>query len=197
MSNHNLKNKMNRKTISHLREKYQQEIVPQLAKELGLKNHLAVPKVAKVVVNIGIGEGAQDRKAIEPASQDLAIITGQKPRIAKARISEAGFKLRAGAPIGLVVTLRGQRMYDFLEKLFQVVLPRLRDFKGVSTKSFDGRGNYSLGISEHTVFPEIDYSQVEKVRGLEITIVTNAGNDQGAKKLLTLLGMPFEKKEGK
>jgi len=183
--------------MSSLKEKYQKEIVPQLAKELGLKNHLAVPKVVKVMVNIGIGEGAQDKKVIEPASQDLAIITGQKPRVAKARISEAGFKLRAGAPIGLVVTLRGQRMYDFLEKLFQVVLPRLRDFQGVPTKSFDGRGNYSLGISEHTVFPEIDYSKVEKVRGLEITLVTNTDDDQAARKLLTLMGMPFEKKEGK
>lgn len=197
MSNNNLKNHTSRKTMSNLREKYRQEIIPQLVKELGLKNHLAVPKVEKVVVNIGVGEGAQDKKVIEPASQDLARITGQKPRIAKARISEAGFKLRAGAPIGLVVTLRGQRMYDFLEKLFKVVLPRLRDFQGVSTKSFDGRGNYSLGISEHTVFPEIDYSKVEKVRGLEITLVTNTNDDQGARKLLTLMGMPFEKKEGK
>ena len=179
----------------NLKQKYQQKIIPQLAKELGLKNRLAAPKVVKVVVNMGVGEGASEKGSIEKPSQDLAVITGQKPKITKARASVAGFRLRAGAPIGLAATLRSKRMYDFLEKLFKIVLPRLRDFQGLPVGSFDGRGNYSLGISEYTVFPEIDYSKVEKVRGLEITIVTNAGDDQKAKRLLELLGMPFEKIE--
>lgn len=152
--------------------------------------------VEKVVINLGIGEGASDKGVIEKASQDLAVITGQKPKIARAKASIAGFKLRAGAPIGLVVTLRGKRMADFLEKLFKIVLPRLRDFQGLSVKSFDGRGNYNLGIAEYTVFPEIDYSKVEKVRGLEVTIVTRTSDDQEAKKLLESLGMPFEKEDG-
>ena len=146
-----------------------------------------------MVINLGIGEGATDKSVIEKASQDLAVITGQRPKIAKARVSVAGFKLREGDPIGLVVTLRGERMYNFLEKLFKIVLPRMRDFQGLSIKSFDGRGNYNLGILEYTVFPEIDYSKVEKVRGFQITVVTNAGDDQRAKRLLELLGMPFMK----
>lgn len=178
---------------SNLKKKYQAEIIPKLAKEFGLKNHLAVPKVKKVVINLGIGEGASDKGIIEKVALNLAVLTGQKAKIAKARASIAGFKLREGAPIGLVATLRGERMYDFLEKLFKIVLPRLRDFQGLPIKSFDGRGNYNLGITEYTVFPEIDYSKVDKARGLEITIVTNAGEDQKAKRLLELLGMPFEK----
>lgn len=178
---------------SNLKKKYQEEIIPKLAKELGLKNRLAMPKVEKVVINLGIGEGTIDKGVIEKASQDLAVITGQKPKVAKARASIAGFKLRAGAPIGLVVSLRGEKMYNFLEKLFKIVLPRLRDFQGLSIKSFDGRGNYNLGISEYTIFPEIDYSKVEKVRGLEITIVTNTDDNQKATRLLELLGMPFMK----
>lgn len=178
---------------SNLKKKYQQETVPKLAKELGLKNRLAVPKVEKVIINLGIGEGASDKNVIEKASRDLVVITGQAPKVAKARASIAGFKLRADDPIGLVVTLRGERMYDFLEKLFKIVLPRLRDFQGVSVKSLDGRGNYNLGISDYTVFPEVDYSKVEKVRGLQITVVTNADDNQKAKRLLELLGMPFEK----
>jgi len=178
---------------SNLKKKYQKEIVPKLAKELGLKNRLAVPKVEKVVINLGIGEGASDKSVIEKTSRDLAVITGQVPKIAKARASIAGFKLRAGDPIGLMVILRGERMYDFLEKLFKVVLPRLRDFQGLPVKSFDGRGNYNLGIVEYIVFPEVDYSKVEKVRGLQITIATNTDDNQKAKRLLELLGMPFEK----
>jgi large subunit ribosomal protein L5 len=177
-----------------LKEKYQKEIAPKLAQELGLKNPLAAPKMEKIVVNIGLSEAMDDKKVLETASRSLAVITGQKPKVAKARQSIAGFKLRAGQPIGLMVTLRGQRMYDFFEKLVKVVLPRLRDFQGVSLKSFDGQGNFSLGIPEQIVFPEIDYSKVDKVRGLEVTIVTNAQTDEKAEKLLKLLGMPFEKK---
>jgi large subunit ribosomal protein L5 len=150
-------------------------------------------RVEKVVVNIGLGEAAHDKNVIEVASRDLMAITGQKPVICRARASISGFKIRKGDPVGLKVTLRGKRMRDFLTKLFTIVLPRLRDFQGVSLKSFDGRGNYSLGIPEQIVFPEIDYSKIDKIRGLEITIVTNTGSDDKAKELLELMGMPFEK----
>lgn len=149
-------------------------------------------RVEKVIVNIGIGEGAHDKNVIEAASNDLMVITGQKPAIRQARVSIAGFKIRKGDPIGLKVTLRGKRMTDFLTKLFAIVLPRLRDFQGVSLKSFDGHGNYNLGIPEQIVFPEIDYSKIDKIRGLEITIVTNAGSDEKAKELLENIKMPFE-----
>jgi len=179
--------------MSSLRKKYQQEIVPKLAKEFGLKNILSTPRIEKVVINIGIGEAAQDKNLLDLTTQDLATITGQRPKITRARKAIAGFKLRAGDPIGLMVTLRGERMYDFLEKLFKMVLPRLRDFQGVSLKSFDGRGNYNLGIPELTVFPEVEYRKISRVWGLEITIVTNAGGDEKAKRLLEELGMPFEK----
>ncbi len=178
---------------TNLKGKYQKKIAPKLAKELGLTNVLAAPKMEKIIVNIGLSEAMDNKKLLEAASHDLAVITGQKSKVNKARQSIAGFKLRKGQSIGLMVTLRGQRMYDFFEKLVRVVLPRLRDFQGVSLKSFDGQGNYSLGISEQIVFPEIDYAKVDKVRGLEITIVTNAQTDEKAKKLLALLGMPFEK----
>jgi len=150
-------------------------------------------RVEKVVVNIGLGEGAHDKNAIEVASKDLAAITGQKPVICRARVAISGFKIKKGDPIGLKVTLRGKRMRDFLTKLFTIVLPRLRDFQGVSLKSFDGQGNYSLGIPEQIVFPEIDYSKISKIRGLEITIVTNTRSDEKAKELLESMGMPFEK----
>lgn len=179
--------------MSNLRKKYQSEIVPKLAKELGLKNVLAVPRIEKVVVNIGVGEGAQDKNLLDSIAQDLGAITGQKPKITKARKAIAGFNLRAGDPIGLVATLRGERMYDFLEKLFRIVLPRLRDFQGISLKSFDGRGNYSLGLTELTVFPEFEYGKTSKPKGLQITVTTNAGDDQKSKRLLEELGMPFEK----
>jgi large subunit ribosomal protein L5 len=179
--------------MTNLKRKYQEEIAPKLAKEFGLKNILAAPHIEKVVVNVGVGEGAQDENLANLLSQDLTAITGQKPKVTRARKAIAGFKLRAGDPIGLVVTLRGERMYTFLEKLFKIVLPRLRDFQGVSLKSFDGRGNYSLGISEFTVFPEFEYGKTTKTKGLEITITTNAGDDQKAKRLLEELGMPFEK----
>lgn len=181
--------------MSQLREKYQQEVMPQLQKELKLANVLATPKVVKVVLNLGLGEAVQDKGIVEKASESLAQIAGQKPQVAQARVSISGFKLRAGMPIGLKVTLRGQRMYNFLEKLFKVVLPRLRDFRGVSRKSFDGQGNYNLGLAEQTVFPEVDFEKLDKVRGLQITIVTNADDQVAAERLLELLGMPFEKKE--
>lgn len=150
-------------------------------------------KIEKVVVNIGLGEGAHDKKVIEAATQDLMVITGQKPAVRLARRAVAGFKLRKGDPIGLMVTLRGKRMRDFLKKLLTIVLPRIRDFQGVSEKSFDGRGNYSLGVTEQIVFPEIDYAKVDKVRGLEITLVTNAGSDEKAKEFFKKMGMPFVK----
>ncbi|HUS52191.1 MAG TPA: 50S ribosomal protein L5 [Candidatus Bathyarchaeia archaeon] len=176
-----------------LEEKYKKEVQPKLAEELGLKNLMAVPRLEKVIINIGLKEGAENKGALESPSQTLALIAGQKPKIARAKQSIAGFKLRAGAPIGLVVTLRGRKMHDFLEKLFKIVFPRLRDFQGVSIKSFDGHGNYSLGLPEQIVFPEVDYAKIDKVRGLEITVVTTSKSDKGAKRLLELLGMPFEK----
>ena len=181
----------------NLKEKYQKEIVPLLVKELGFKNLLAVPKVIKVVVNSGVGEGASDKGAIEEPSQVLASITGQKPKITKARKSEAGFRLRQGAPIGLVVTLRGRRMYDFLERLINLVLPRMRDFQGVSVGSFDKKGNYNLGIPESSVFPETDLLKIKQTVGMQITIVTSTQDDREAKKLLALLGMPFAHVQGK
>lgn len=177
-----------------LQEKYRQEIRPKLAKELGLDNLLAVPAVKKVVINMGLGEMARDKNLIEKATEDLKIITGQKPRINKARISIAGFKLRKGDPVGLMVTLRGKRMYQFLEKLFKIVLSRFRDFRGVPLSGFDGQGNYNLGISEQIVFPEIDYAKVDKIRGLQITFVISTKDNQQAKRLLEELGMAFEKK---
>ncbi len=183
--------------MKRLEEKYKNEIIPQLKKELGVKSHLAAPRVEKVVINVGLKEGASDKGALEAPSQVLAAIAGQNPKIARAKKSEAGFKLRAVDPIGLVVTLRKGRMYDFLEKLFKIVLPRLRDFQGVSTKSFDGHGNYSLGIPEQIVFPEVDYAKVDKVRGLEMTIVTTTNSDEKARRLLELMGMPFRKEKTK
>lgn len=181
--------------MSKLKEKYQKEIAITLTKKLGLKGISAAPKLTKVVVSMGLGEGAQDKSVIESASPELAVITGQKAKVTRAKKAEAGFKLRAGDPIGLMVTLRGKRMYDFLEKLFRIVLPRVRDFQGVPLKNFDGRGNYNLGLTEQTVFPEIDYGKVTKTRGLQVTLVTNSNNDTEAKMLLELLGMPFEKRE--
>jgi large subunit ribosomal protein L5 len=176
-----------------LQEKYRQEIRPKLAKEFGLKNVLAVPLVEKVVVSMGLGEAIQDKNLIEKATEDLKAITGQKPKVTKARMSVAGFKIKKGDSIGLMTTLRREKMYSFLEKLFKIVLPRVRDFHGVSNLSFDGRGNYNLGLVEQIVFPEIDYAKVDKIRGLQITIVTNTQDDQKAKRLLEELGMPFEK----
>jgi large subunit ribosomal protein L5 len=177
--------------LSSLKGKYQREVVPVLMSDLGYNNIMQVPRVEKVVISIGLGEAIQNPKALEAAEGDLAGISGQHPVITRAKRSIASFKLRAGMPIGMMVTLRGRRMYDFLDRLFNAVLPRIRDFQGVSRDSFDGRGNYSLGLKDQLVFPEIDYDKVDKARGLEITIVTTASSDEGGRRLLELLGMPF------
>jgi len=179
----------------NLQQKFNDQIKPELAKELGISNLLAVPRVEKVVVSMGVGAAVQDKSLIEKASQDLAQITGQKPLVTKARKSVASFKVRTGMPMGVKVTLRNKRMYEFLEKLFKIVFPRFRDFRGVSDENFDGRGNYSLGIKEQIVFSEIDYAKIDKIRGMEVTVVTSIGDDRTAKLLLEKLGMPFEKKQ--
>ncbi|MDQ2713400.1 MAG: 50S ribosomal protein L5 [Chloroflexota bacterium] len=179
--------------VSRLKEKYLQEIVPGLQKEFNYKNPMQVPKVHKVVVNIGMGEAIQNAKAMEAAVGDLATITGQRPVITRAKRSVATFKLREGMQIGCMVTLRGSRMYYFLDKLMNVALPRLRDFQGVSAEAFDGRGNYTLGLREQLVFPEIDYDKIDKVRGMEVSIVTTARTDEEGRRLLGMMGMPFKK----
>lgn len=179
----------------NLYDKYYHQIIPELQKELGVRSPMAVPRILKVVLNIGLKEAKEDKKVIDIVSEQLAAISGQKPKVNKAKKSIAGFKLGKGQPIGLSVTLRGKRAFAFLEKLFSIVLPRVRDFNGVDPKAFDGQGNYNLGISEIVVFPEIDYSKLDKIRGLQITIVTNAKDDQKAKALLTKLGMPFAKEQ--
>lgn len=175
-----------------MKERYQEQIVPSLMKEFGYKNVMQVPRLKKISINIGLGEAIQNSKAIEAATGDLTIIAGQKPMVTKARKSVAIFKLREGMPIGLMVTLRGARMWDFLDRLINVVLPRQRDFQGVSPDSFDGRGNYSIGLREQLVFPEIEYDKIDKVRGMEITIVTSAQSDNEARRLLALMSMPFK-----
>jgi large subunit ribosomal protein L5 len=177
-----------------LRERYTAAVVPELLKEFDYGNAMQVPTVEKIVVNIGIGEAIQNGKALDAAAGDLRLITGQQPIIIKARKSVAAFRLRAGMPIGLKVTLRGPRMWFFLDKLVSVALPRIRDFRGVPDK-FDGHGNFTLGLKEQLIFPEIDYDKIDKSRGMEITIVTNAKNDDEARSLLTHLGMPFRKRE--
>lgn len=174
-----------------LKERYRQEIVPQMMKRFDYKNVMQVPRLEKIVINMGVGEAIQNPKALEAAVNDLAQITGQRPVITKARKSIAAFKLRSGMKIGCKVTLRGDRMYDFFEKLVNVVLPRVRDFRGVSPRSFDGRGNYTLGLREQVIFPEIDYDKIDKIRGMDITIVTTAKNDEEARELLRQMGMPF------
>lgn len=177
---------------SGLQKRYTNEVLPALQKEFGYDNVMQVPALHKVVINIGMGEAIQNAKAMENAVRDLADITGQRPVVTKAKRSVATFKLREGMSIGCMVTLRGRRMYDFLDKLINVALPRLRDFQGVSADSFDGRGNYTLGIREQLVFPEINYDRIDKVRGMEITIVTTARTDEEGRRLLRLLGMPFK-----
>ena len=178
---------------SRLEEKYLTEVTPQLKARLGYNNIMQLPRLEKVVLSIGLGEAIQDAKALEVAGKDLATISGQRPVTTRAKKSISSFKLRAGMPIGMMVTLRGKRMYDFFDKLVNVVLPRFRDFRGLSRDSFDGRGNYSLGIKEQIVFPEIDYDKVDKIRGLEVTIVTTAKNDDEARHLLELMGTPFRR----
>jgi large subunit ribosomal protein L5 len=174
-----------------LRERYGQEVVPALTKQFAYGNAMEVPRVSKVVINIGLGEALTNAKAIDAAVGDLAMITGQRPIITRARRSISQFRLRTGNPIGAKVTLRGERMWDFLERLMTLALPRIRDFRGVPSKSFDGRGNFSLGMREQLAFPEIDYDKVDRLRGLEISIVTTAKSDEESKRLLELLGMPF------
>jgi len=178
---------------SRLEEKYLTEVAPQLKARLGYDNAMQLPKLKKIVLSIGLGEAIQDAKALEAAEKDLATISGQHPVTTRAKKSISAFKLRAGVPVGMMVTLRGRRMYDFFDKLVNVVLPRFRDFRGVSRDSFDGRGNYSLGIKEQIVFPEIEYDKVDKIRGFEVTIVTTAKNDDEARTLLELMGMPFRR----
>ncbi len=181
--------------MNKMRERYQKEIAPALAKAFELKNMMEVPRLEKVVVNIGAGEALDNPKALEAAVSDLTTITGQKPVTTKARKSIANFKLREGRLIGAKVTLRGERMWAFLDRLLNIALPRVRDFRGVSANAFDGRGNYTLGLSDQLVFPEIEYDKIDKLRGMEVTIVTSAGTDEKARALLRLLGMPFGKKE--
>ena len=178
---------------SRLKVKYKEEIVPALQKEFNYTNPMQVPGVHKVVINIGMGEAIQNAKAMDAAVSDLTTITGQRPVITRAKRSVATFKLREGMQIGCMVTLRGDRMYHFLDKLMNVALPRLRDFQGVSADAFDGRGNYTLGLKEQLVFPEIDYDKVDKVRGMEVSIVTTARTDEEGRRLLKLMGMPFKK----
>ena len=176
-----------------LKVRYQKEIVPAMMKEFNYSNVMQVPRLSKIAVNIGLGEALQNSKAIEAATSDLATITGQKPVVTKARKSIAVFKLREGMPIGAMVTLRGNRMWDFLDRFITIVLPRQRDFQGISPDSFDGRGNYSVGLREQLVFPEIDYDKIDKIRGMEITIVTTAETDEEARRMLALMDMPFKR----
>ncbi len=176
---------------ARLKEKYLKEIKPALQKELGIKNAMAVPRLDKIVLNMGLGEATQNVKVMEPLISDLAQIAGQKPVTTKAKKSIAAFKVRAGMPIGAMVTLRGDKMYEFLDRLISTALPRVRDFRGVSSKSFDGRGNYTLGMRDQLIFPEIDYARVEKLKGMNVTIVTTAKDDNDARELLKQFGMPF------
>ena len=179
--------------VSRMREHYTESVVPALVKDFEYKNPMQVPRVHKVTLNIGIGEAIANAKALDAAVADLTTIAGQKPIVTRAKKSIAAFRLRTGMPVGVTVTLRGERMWDFLDRLINAALPRLRDFRGVSTRSFDGRGNYTLGLREQLLFPEIDYDKIDKVRGLEVTIVTSARTDEEARRLLELLGMPFQR----
>ncbi len=183
--------KENENMISRLRERYRNEVIPALMKRFGLQNPMAVPKLSKVVVNIGLGEASQNIKLLDVAAVELAQITGQKPIITRAKKSIANFKIRKGMPIGCCVTLRGDRMYEFMDRLCNVVLPRVRDFKGLPPNAFDGRGNYTLGLRDQLVFPEIDYTRVDKIRGMNITLTTTACNDEEGRELLKLLGVPL------
>jgi large subunit ribosomal protein L5 len=177
--------------MSRLREKYLKEVVPALKKEFGYTNVMAIPKIDKVVINMGLGEATANAKIIEVATDELGRITGQKAVVRRAKKSIAQFKVRAGMPVGATVTLRGERMYEFLDRLVSVALPRVRDFKGISPKGFDGRGNYTLGLRDQLLFPEIDYMKVDKARGMNVSVVTTARSDEEARKLLQFMGLPF------
>jgi large subunit ribosomal protein L5 len=177
--------------MSRLRDRYSKEVVPALAKEFGYKNVMAIPKIEKVVVNMGLGEATGNAKIVDTGVDEIARVTGQKPVVTRAKKSIAQFKVRKGMPIGTMVTLRGDRMWEFLDRLISIALPRFRDFRGVSTRGFDGRGNYTLGLKDQLLFPEIDYMKVDKARGMNISVVTTAKTDEESRKLLQLLGMPF------
>jgi large subunit ribosomal protein L5 len=177
----------------NVRRLYEEKAVPEMIKKFGYKNTMQVPRFEKIVVNMGVGEANQDAKVLEAAVKDLTEVTGQAPVISRARKSIAGFKLREGVPVGCFVTLRGERMWEFFDRLVNVAVPRIRDFRGLSPKSFDGRGNYSFGVKEQIIFPEIDYDKILKIMGMDITIVTTAGTDEEAKELITLLGMPLRR----
>ena len=179
--------------VARLKETYRQEVVPALIKEFGYHNAMEVPRLVKIAVNIGLGEALQNPKALDSAASDISAVTGQKPVITRAKRSIANFKVRQGNPIGLMVTVRGDRMWELLDRMVNAALPRIRDFHGVSNKGFDGRGNYSLGIREQLIFPEIEYDKVDRIRGLQLTLVTTARNDEEGKRLLQLLGMPFSR----
>ena len=179
--------------MNRLKEKYIQEVTPSMVEKFGYKSIMQTPKVDKIVINMGVGDAVSNAKNLDKAVDELTVISGQKPLITKAKKSIAGFRLREGMPIGTKVTLRGDRMYDFLDKLVSVSLPRVRDFHGISNKSFDGRGNYTLGVKEQLIFPEVDYDKVDKVRGMDIVIVTTPNTDEESRELLTQLGMPFQK----
>ncbi len=179
------------KETPRLKTRFQKEVAPALMKELGLDNAMAVPRLEKVVINMGMGEATQNAKILDPATAELAQISGQKPVVTKAKKSIAAFKVREGMPIGVMVTLRGDRMYEFLDRFINIVLPRMRDFRGVSTKSFDGRGNYTLGLQDQLIFPEIDYAKADKLKGMNVTVVTTAKSDDHARALLRGLGVPF------
>jgi large subunit ribosomal protein L5 len=176
-----------------LKEVYRQEVAPALMKEFGYKNIMRVPRLEKIVLNMGLGEALQNPRALDSASDDVATITGQKPVITRAKRSIANFKVREGNPIGLMVTVRGDRMYEFFDRMVNAALPRIRDFRGVSTKAFDGRGNFSLGIREQLIFPEIDYDKIDRIRGMQVTFITTATSDEEGKRLLQLMGMPFSR----
>ena len=177
-----------------LKEKYREEVIPALLKEFGYANVMQAPRPQKMTVNIGLGEAVSDAKALDSAASDVAVIAGQKPVITRAKRSIANFKLREGMPIGVMVTVRGDRMWEFLDRLLNAALPRIRDFQGVSPNSFDGRGNFSLGIREQLIFPEIDYDKIDRIRGLQVTIATSAKTDEEGKRMLELLGMPFARR---
>ena len=179
--------------MSRLKDLYQAEIRPALQEKLGYKNPMQIPQLEKIVINIGVGEATTNAKAIDAASADLAAITGQKPIVCKARRSLAAWKIREGMPLGCKVTLRGERMYEFLDRVINIALPRVRDFRGISDKSFDGRGNYAFGVKEQLIFPEVDYDQIDKLRGMDIIVVTTAKTDEEARELLSRFGMPFKK----